>query len=150
METEEETEAEMVAATEAASAAAETEAATETEAEAAMILSPNAHPALATGRRTAKTSRTKQCERTPQPSSAAGESEGIVPEPRETLPTCSHDDAANPEKRRRQKSADLATRCHEKDSKSCTPTTTIVTGLQHWGCRRGSNHGRLKCQRPSI
>ena len=41
----------MVAATEAASAAAETEAATETEAEAAMIRSPNAHPALATGRR---------------------------------------------------------------------------------------------------
>ena len=72
----------MVAATEAASAAAETEAATETEAEAAMILSPNAHPALATGRRKAKMSRTKQCKRTPQPSSAAGESEGIVPEPR--------------------------------------------------------------------
>ena len=22
---------------------------------------------------------------------------------------------------------------------NCTPTTTIVTGLQHWGCRRGSN-----------
>ena len=76
----------MEAATEAASAAAETEAATETEAEAAMILSPNAHPALATGRRTAKTSRTKQCKRTPQPSSAAGESEGIVPEPRRYNP----------------------------------------------------------------
>ena len=76
----------MEAATEAASAAAEPEAATETEAEAAMILSPNAHPALATGRRTAKTSRTKQCKRTPQPSSAAGESEGIVPEPRRYNP----------------------------------------------------------------
>ena len=100
METEEETEAEMKAATEAASAAAETEAATETEAEAAMSLSPNANPALATGRRTAKMSRTKQCERTPQPSSAAGESEGIVPEPRQTIPTCSHDDAANPESER--------------------------------------------------
>ena len=151
VETEEETEAEMGAATEAASAAAETEAATETEAEAAMSLSPTAQPALATGERTAKMSRTTQCERTPQPSSAAGESEGIVPEPRRQYnPACSHDDAANPEKRRRQKSADLATRCHEKDSKSCTPTTTIVTGLQHWGCRRGSNHGRLKCQRPSI
>ena len=48
----------------------------------AMLPSPSAHPALATGRRTAKTSRTTQCERTPQPSSAAGESEGIVPEPR--------------------------------------------------------------------
>ena len=31
-----------------------------------------------------------------------------------------------------------------------TNIITIVTGLQHWGCRRGSNHGRLKCQRPSI
>ena len=88
----------MEAATEAAWAAAETEAATETEAEAAMILSPNAHPALATGRRKAKMSRTKQCKRTPQPSSAAGESEGIVPEPRQYNPACSHDDAANPEK----------------------------------------------------
>ena len=50
----------------------------------AMLLSPSAHPALATGRRTAKTSRTKQCERTPQPSSAASESEGIVPEPEDS------------------------------------------------------------------
>ena len=77
----------------------------------AMLPSPSAHPALATGRRTAKTSRTKQCERTPQPSSAAGESEGIVPEPRQYIPTCSHDYAANPESERcatTEKSADLA------------------------------------------
>ena len=60
VETEEVTEAEMGAATEAASAAAETEAATETEAEAAMSQSPNANRALATGRRTAKMSRTKK------------------------------------------------------------------------------------------
>ena len=86
----------MEAATEAASAAAEPEAATETEAEAAMSLSPTAHPALATCERTAKMSRTTQCKRTPQPSSAAGESEGIVPEPRETLPTCSHDERRTP------------------------------------------------------
>ena len=57
----------MEAATEAASAAARTEAATETEAEAAMSLSPTAHPALATCERTAKMSRTTQCKRTPQP-----------------------------------------------------------------------------------
>ena len=100
METEDETEAEMEAVTEAASAAAETEAATETEAEAAMSLSPNAHLALATGRRTAKISRTKQCERTPQPSSAAGESEGIVPEPRRLSRPAHTRDAVNPEKRR--------------------------------------------------
>ena len=77
----------------------------------AMLPSPSAHPALATGRRTAKTSRTTQCERTPQPSSAASESEGIVPEPRQYIPTCSHDYAANPESERcatTEKSADLA------------------------------------------
>ena len=98
-ETEEETEAEMEAATEAASAAAEPEAATETEAEAeaAMSLSPNANPALATGRRTAKMSRTKKCQRTPQPSSAAGESEGIVPEPRRLSLPAHTRDAVNPE-----------------------------------------------------
>ena len=90
----------MEATTEAASAAAETEAATETEAEAAMSLSPNAHPARATGRRMAKMSRSKQCKRTPQPSSAAGESEGIVPQPRQTVPTCSHDERRTPNQRR--------------------------------------------------
>ena len=51
----------------------------------------------------------------------------------ETIPTCSHDDAANPESER------CATRKERQlgDSKYCTPTTTIVTGLQHWGRRRG-------------
>ena len=63
----------------------------------AMLPSPSAHPALATGRRTAKTSRTKQCERTPQPSSAAGESEGIVPEPRILSRPAHTRDAVNPE-----------------------------------------------------
>ena len=71
-----------------------------------------------------------------------------------TIPTCSHDYAANPESERcatTEKSADLAPPGAKRPPKiSCTPTTTIVTGLQHWGCRRGSNHGRLKCQRPSI
>ena len=86
----------MEAATEAASAAARTEAATETEAEAAMSLSPTAHPALATGERTAKMSRTTQCKRTPQPSSAAGESEGIVPEPRRLSLPAHTRDAVNP------------------------------------------------------
>ena len=70
-----------------------------------------------------------------------------APEPRQILPTCSHD------VRRTPKSDRCATTEKERrlgDSTCCTPTTTIVTGLQHWGCRRGSNHGRLKCQRPSI
>ena len=71
----------------------------------------------------------------------------------EDLPTCSHAMRRTPKANgaRLEKERRLgAPRRKEPTEDNCTPTTTIVTGLQHLGCRRGSNHGRLKCQRPSI